>query len=58
MIEKIFESIVKNCVNLLEEVKFINAETKNIAFMRFLILKMLHKSKEKINPEDFLSLFY
>jgi hypothetical protein len=56
--EKFFESIAKNCVALLEGDKFINAETKNIAFMSFLIFKMLNKLKEKINLEDFLSLFY
>ena len=53
-----FESTAKNCVALLEGDKFINAETKNIAFMSFLIFKMLNKLKEKINLEDFLSLFY
>ena len=52
------ESRSKNCVALLEGDKFINAETKNIAFMSFLIFKMLNKLKEKINLEDFLSLFY
>ena len=57
-LEKFFELIAKNCVALLEGGKFINAETKNIAFMRFLIFKMLNKLKEEINLEDFLSLFY
>ena len=33
--EKFFESIAKDCVALLEGDKFINAETKNIAFMSF-----------------------
>ena len=56
--ESFFESIARNCFALLEGDKFINAETKNIAFMSFLIFKMLNKLKEKINLEDFLSLFY
>ena len=38
--ENFFESIAKNCVALIEGDKFINAETKNIAF----IIKQFYKT--------------
>ena len=54
--EIFFVSLV-NCVAFPKGVKLINAETKNIAFIRFLIFKMISKLN-KINLEDFLNLFY
>ena len=35
-----------------------NIRTKNIAFLKFTILKIICKVKLKINLEDFLNLFY